>query len=119
MGNKKDGTIHFVVENLIKIMNDSKLTKTSFADQIEFSESKWNKISNGKQALNVDDLSKIAQKLHMKEIDIYTYPKRYVESNKEKEDAINAQITIGLREEIKDKVLGLIFGDRNLEILNK
>ena len=109
---------YFVVEKLIKIMNDRNLTKSAFADLIEFPEAKWNKISNGNQSLSVDELSNIARKLRMREIDIYTWPKMYVEPDK-KNDVIKAQLTIELREEFKQQVLEMIFGNKNVELLNK
>jgi predicted transcriptional regulator len=109
---------HFIVENLIKIMNEKGLTKTAFADKIGFPEAKWNKISNGKQFLSVDELSIIAEKLRMREIDIFTYPKIFVEADRVNSD-VKTQITIELKEEMKQKVLELIFGNSNLEILNK
>jgi transcriptional regulator with XRE-family HTH domain len=117
MKKKYEMSTNFVVENLIKIMNIRKLSKASFADLIGFQESKWNKISNGNQSLSVDDLSKIAEKLQMREIDIYTYPDIFVELNSKKED-IKAQVTIELKEAIKQQVLELIFGNANVKILN-
>ncbi|MDR1624135.1 MAG: helix-turn-helix domain-containing protein [Tannerellaceae bacterium] len=118
MKQNKERSIHFVVENLIKIMNDNKLTKTGFSEKIGMPEPKWNKISNGKQSLSVSDLSKIAENLRLREIDIYTYPKKYIESKQTKNEGIKTQLTIELKEELKDKVLELVFGDSNLEILN-
>jgi DNA-binding Xre family transcriptional regulator len=111
-------SIHYIIGKLIKIMNDRKLTKTAFADIIGFPEAKWNKISNGKQDLSIDELSKIAENLGLREIDILTYPKIFVETGKIESD-IKAQITVELKEELKMKVLSLIFGNKNLEILNK
>jgi DNA-binding Xre family transcriptional regulator len=116
---KQEGhSVHFTVENLIKIMNDRKLTKSYFAELIEFPETKWNKISNGNQELRVGELSKIAKKLQIKEIDIYTYPKKFVEID-HKSDDIKAQLTIELKENMKSQVLSLIFGNENVRVLNK
>ncbi|MDR1981357.1 MAG: helix-turn-helix transcriptional regulator [Tannerellaceae bacterium] len=109
---------HFVVDNLIKIMSAREMTKSSFADKIGFLESKWNKISNGNQNLTVNDLSKIAEKLQMREIDILTYPDKYYATNK-KESDVKAQITVELKADLKEQVLQLVFGKSDLEILNK
>jgi hypothetical protein len=113
---KNEKTVHFVVEQLIKIMNDKKLTKSAFADLVGFKEAKWNKISNRRQSLSVNELSIIARKLQMREIDIYTYPKVFVESNSS-DDHLKAQLTIELKEDLKQKVLELIFGNKNVQIL--
>ena len=75
------GQVHKIVRNLVRIMNDREMNKSSFAEKIGFIESKWNKISNGKQDLNISDLSKIAEKLQMREIDIITYPDVYVDKS--------------------------------------
>ncbi|NCC99472.1 MAG: hypothetical protein EOL95_07210 [Bacteroidia bacterium] len=112
----KKQEVHFVVENLIKIMNDRKLTKVGFANLIDFPEPKWNKITNGKQELKMSELSEIARKLQMKEVDIFSYPSKLV-SSKEKETNLKAQITVELREELKERVLKIVFGNNNLELL--
>ena len=109
--------VHYVVENLIKIMNYNKLNKVAFAEIIGFPEPKWNKITNGKQGLTIAELSIIAEKLQMREIDILTYPKVYVESDKINCD-VEVELTVKLKEELKDSVLEHIFGNRNLELLN-
>ena len=114
MENKQN---HFLVENLIKIMNDKKLSKSSFAELIDFPEAKWNKISNGNQSLKVEEISKIAEKLQMREIDIFTYPKKFREVEIKHSD-LKAQLTIELKEDLKNKVLEMIFGKENIEILN-
>jgi len=118
MENGKKRSSHFVVEQLLKIMNDRKLTKSAFADLIGFQEAKWNKISNGYQSLSIEELSNIAEKLQMREIDIYTWPKIFIEIDK-KGDDVRAQLTIELKDEIKQKVLKMIFGNKNVELINK
>lgn len=118
MKRQKENTPHFVIEKLINIMNDRKLTKSAFADLVGFPEAKWNKISNGNQSLDIVELSKIAEKLRMREIDIYTYPKIFGESDNVQND-IRAQLTIELKEELKQRVLKLIFGNENIQVLNK
>jgi DNA-binding Xre family transcriptional regulator len=109
--------VHFVVENLVKIMNEKKLTKTAFAELVGFRESKWNKITNGVQRLDVTELSEIAEKLQMREIDIYTYPDIYTANNLDSD--VKAQLTIELKEGMKEKVLSLVFGVKRLEMLNE
>ncbi|MDR1240746.1 MAG: helix-turn-helix domain-containing protein [Oscillospiraceae bacterium] len=120
MEKKIRGTNHLLVENMIKIMNKRKLTKSAFADLIDFPEAKWNKISNGKQSLSVDELSIIAEKLQMREIDIFTYPDIYIDAGSvDINRDIKTQITVELKEDLKQQVLELVFGNKNLEILNK
>jgi hypothetical protein len=54
----------------------------------------------------------------MREIDIYTYPRIFVEANRADND-VKTQITVELKEEMRQRVLELIFGNSNLEILNR
>ena len=61
MKKKNVNSLHPIVENLNKIVVDKHLSKSAFADLIGFTESKWNKISNGEQKLQLDELSKIAK----------------------------------------------------------
>lgn len=72
----KKKAIHPIVENLNKMQENRGLTKTAFAEVIGFTESKWNKISNGEQNLQLWELSKIAEKLNMAVCDIIMYPKK-------------------------------------------
>jgi len=116
MKTQKEKSVHFVIEKLIKIMNDKKLTKSAFAELVGFPEAKWNKISNGRQSMSIDELSNIAEKLQMREIDILTWPKVFVEFNSGN-DQLKAQLTIELKEELKQKVLELIFGNKNIQLL--
>ncbi|MDR1886880.1 MAG: helix-turn-helix transcriptional regulator [Prevotellaceae bacterium] len=99
-------------------MMERKLTKVAFADLIGLPEAKWNKISNGRQSLGVDDLSKIAKNLQMRDVDILLYPRVCIEAENTKKEEVKAQITVELKEELKAKVLNLVFGNKNLEILN-
>ena len=107
---------HFVVEKLLKIQQKRGLTKVAFADLIGFKEAKWNKISNGNQELSINELSKIAEKLQMQEIDIYTFPDKYTKEGI-KETANEVLITMKLNDELKDKVLSFISQNENIEII--
>ena len=111
-----ESKLNIVVENLIKIMNDKKLNKVSFANLIGFPEAKWNKIANGKQRLSVNELSIIADNLQMQEIDIFTYPQKFRETGSRNEN-IEAQLTIKLKETLKQQLLEMIFGNKNVELL--
>ena len=70
MENKEKTQVHFVVENLRKIMNDNNMSGSQFADRINMPEAKLNKILNGRQNLKIDEISEIARKLQMREIDL-------------------------------------------------
>jgi hypothetical protein len=52
----------------------------------------------------------------MQEIDIFTYPKKFRELDSRNED-IEAQLTIKLKENLKQQVLEMIFGNKKVELL--
>lgn len=72
-----------------------------------------------KVKLSVVQLSKLAQNLSMSEIDVITYPDRYVKVQGSEAEPVEAVLQIKLKKDKKDQVLKLVFGDNNIEILNK
>ena len=55
----------------------------------------------------------------MREIDLITYPEIFIKTTEKEEDPVEAVLQIKLRKDKKDQVLKLVFGDNNIEILNK
>ena len=92
--------------------------QNEFASLLGFSDSKLSKIFAGKQKLHIEDFSKIAIKLKMREIDIITYPKIFRE-NENVNSEVKAQLTVELSENLKEDVLKLVFGNSNLELFYK
>ena len=102
----KTNKLHFVVENLLKIMKNRRLNKAEFATLLGISESKWNKISNGNQELTISELSNFASKLEMREIDIYTFPVVYSEENTLQTERIS--VTFEVSPDKRDMLLKLV-----------
>ena len=114
----KSNEIHPIVLNLIKILDDNKIERKNIFDTCGFSESKLSKIFKGTQKLRIDELSKIAKSLNMREIDIITYPKVFREIENHNSD-VKAQLTVELNDDLKDDVLKLVFGNSNLKLIKK
>ena len=55
----------------------------------------------------------------MSEIDLITYPEKYVKSDKLTDEPVEAVLQIKLKKDKKDQVLKLVFGENNIEILNR
>lgn len=108
-----------VISNIRMIMNDRKLTQATMATYINKTESQFSKILAGTVKLSLGQLSQIASNLSMREIDIITYPAQYIERTKNDTEPLEAILQIRLRKDKKDQVLKLVFGENNLEILNK
>lgn len=108
-----------IIRNIVKILNDRGLTRASLTDALDVSEGTVSKLLNGTTKLTYDSLSKIAKEFSMKEIDIITYPEQYVPATKPEDEPLEAVLQIKLKKDKKDQVLNLIFGEHNLEILEK
>ena len=118
MEKEKNLYSNLIKSNIRKIMNDKGLTQSAIATMLGTTESKISKILNGSAKLTLDHLSDFASCLSVTEIYILTYPKTYVEKDKE-EEPVEAILQIKLRKDKKDQVLKLVFGENNIEILNK
>lgn len=109
-----------VVKNIIQIRNNKGLTKREVAEKIGINEASYGRIESGQIALSYNHLASIASCLGMEVIDVITYPKQYVLSESDKKsEPVEAILQIKLQHDKRDQVLSLVFGENNLEILNK
>ena len=108
-----------VVENIRKIMNIRDLKQAALAQDADISEKALSKILSGQQHLTTDYLSKIATGLRMREIDLITWPEVYVPSEGRGREPEEVLLQFRLTKEKKDQVMKLVFGENNIEILNK
>lgn len=72
----------------------------------------------GEVKLQLEHIANLAIGLSMREIDIFTYPDKYVRSN-DIQEPFEAILQLKLQKETKEQVLKLVFGDNNIEIFNK
>lgn len=107
-----------VIENIKQIRSEKGIPQKKLADALSVDDSVISNIENGKRELKVSELEIIANVLEVTVIDLFTYPQKYVPYGKESEE-IEAVLQIKLKKDKKDQVLHLIFGDNNLEILNR
>ena len=108
-----------VVENLRKIIASRDLKQATVGEYADISESQFSRVLNGGVQLSLNQLAKIASGLGMNVIDIITYPEVYVSKDEVEEDSSEVLLQIKLRKDKKDQVLKLVFGDNDIEILNK
>lgn len=107
-----------VIENIKKIRIEKGVTQEVLADALSVDNSVLSNIERGKRELKVSELEIIANCLGVRVIDLFTWPVRYVEPNCEN-DNVEAVLQIKLKKDRKEQILKLVFGDNNLEILNK
>lgn len=120
MKKKKEIPKHPVVENIRKIIVDKGITQEAAAEFVGTSASQMSKILNGGVQISIWQLSNFATNVGMELIDVFTYPERYVRTESEEvKEPLEAVLQIKLRKEKKEQVLKLVFGEKNLEILNE
>lgn len=108
-----------LLNNIRKIMNDRNITQAAMAGYMGTSPSFLSKILSGQAKLKLNDISNLATSLSMREIDIITYPDIYIPQNYTEKNESEVTVQIKLKKDKRDQVLRLIFGDNNIEILNK
>lgn len=108
-----------IVKNIRKIRLQKSLNQSVIADALGVDTAVVSNIENGKRELKVSELEKIASALSVSVVDLITFPKTYVEITSDTPDPIEAVLQIRLRKDKKEQVLKLVFGENNLEILNK
>lgn len=118
MKKKNELPIHPVIEKIRKIIADKGLTQIAAAELAGTSPSQFSKILSGEVQLSLWQLSNFATNLNLEIIDVFTYPDKYTISGYVSED-VEAILQIKLRKDRKEQILKLVFGDNNLEILNK
>lgn len=120
MKSKKDLPIHPIVEKIRKIMVDRGLTQAAAAECMGTSPSQFSKMLSGEVQVSLWQISNFATAMSLELIDVCSYPDKYVKANIGTGDSsVEAVLQIKLRRDKKEEVLKLIFGDSNLEILNK
>ena len=101
-------------------MADKSLTQATMARYADTSASQFSKILNGTVQLSLEQLSNLATNLSMREIDIITYPEIYVSKEETKsDDNVEVVLQMRLTRDKKNQILNLVFGDNDIEILNR
>lgn len=114
---KKGHTDYYfqVLDNIRKLMNDRNLKQVAIGEMMGASEGTTSKIFSGNASLTIDHLANLARELSISVTDILTYS----DKKKVENDPVEAVLQIKLKKDKKDQVLKLIFGENNIEILNK
>ncbi len=108
-----------ILENIKEIRTKLSYSQEFMGNKLSKEQASYGLIENGKRKLKYETLEQIAIIFNMNVIDIITYPDVYVKRDEVLADheSIKATLQIELKKEKKDKVLELIFGDSNLEML--
>lgn len=108
-----------IAKNIREIRLQKSINQQVIADALGLDVAVVSNIEKGKRDLKFKDLEKISNALGMSVIDLITFPDKYIKAESIKEEPIEAILQIKLKKDKKDQVLKLVFGDNNIEILNK
>jgi|SRR5690554_926119 len=101
----------------IKIIRESNgYSQEKMAELMEISQSAYARFESGRSKTDLEILEVFANQFGKTIAELFFHPNK-IPTNTDAE--LKAQLTIELKEDKKEQVLKLIFGDNNLEILNK
>lgn len=108
-----------IAENIRKILKDRGMKQVDLVDEDAIKEHYVSRTLNGRRTMLVDDLAVIARALGVRVVDLITYPEVYQPVKEKEAEPVEAILQIKLMKDKKDQVLKLVFGENNIEILNK
>ncbi len=106
---------------MLELRKKHNYTQSHVADLLGLDTSSYGKIERGIVDISLTKIEQLSEIYKISTVDLISFPEHYIKVD----DVFNAQIeekvslTIELKKEKKDQVLKLVFGDNNLEILNK
>ncbi len=105
-----------ILDNIRKIRISRGYSQEYIASRLDMKQGGYSLIEKGERKLTIDKLLQIAILLDVPLEQIISYPEKKLEK---KQEPVKAILQIELQEDKKDQVLKLVFGENNLEILNK
>lgn len=108
-----------IIQNLVKIMKDRDLPQARLAEYAGTSPSQFSKILKFGVNMSFNQLSNIATNLHMTEMDIITYPDRYVPAEGCDGRPEEVQVILRLNRDKQDQILNILYGNHDIEIIKR
>lgn len=109
-----------ILNNIYQIRTKLGYSQEYMANRLNIKQSGYNMIEKGERELKYSTLSQIAIIFEMDVINVIKYPDKYVNADSKKsDDEIKAVLQLELTKDKKEKVLKIVFGEHNFEILSK
>ena len=108
-----------IYQKIREIRLQKSINQQVIADALSVDVAVVSNIEKGKRELRFKEVEIISNLFGMSLIDLITYPDRYVKISQEADEPVEAVLQIKLKKDKKDQVLKLVFGDNDIEILNK
>lgn len=110
-----------ILNNIRIFREKANLSQDQLAEKMNISQPKYARFERGATKTDLETLILFCNTLGVTLMDIITYPNQYVNiddiPNLQKEETV--LLSIEIKKDKKDQILKLVFGDNNLEILNK
>ena len=106
-------------ESVGKLVNDRGIPAKELAVIIDTDYSQVRRILRGEANFTLSHVELLSNYFGLRPIDIFTYPDIYVKPGPREEEPAEVLVQLRLTKEKKDQVLKLVFGENNIEILNK
>lgn len=106
-------------KSIARLMSDRHFTREALGDIIGVDASHAGRILNEKGNFTLEHIEKIAEYCGFRAIDVFTYPDFYEKPGPREQEPAEVLLQLRLTKEKKDQVLKLVFGENNIEILNR
>ncbi len=108
-----------IIANVQKILKDRDIKQATAAYWLDVDPSQFSKILKGRVVMSIRQMEKLATGMELRAIDLITYPDVYRPVEQVEQGPAEVLLQLRLTKEKKDQVLKLVFGENNIEILNK
>lgn len=110
-----------IIKNVRIFREKANYSQEEIAEKMNITQSKYARFERGATKTDLDTLLLFCDTIGRSLIEVITYPDTYVNiddvSSMRSEDKV--LLSIEIKKDKKDQILNLVFGDNNLEILNK
>ncbi len=106
-------------KSIQKLMNDKDIPSKQLAAIIDTDYSQVRRILKGDGNFTLQHVEFLSTYLGLRPIDIFTWPDIYEKPGEPGNEPAEVLVQLRLTKEKKDQVLKLVFGENNIEILNK
>ena len=106
-------------KSIQKLMNDKDIPSKQLAAIIDTDYSQVRRILKGDGNFTLQHVEFLSTHLGLRPIDIFTWPDIYEKPGGPGDEPAEVLVQLRLTKEKKDQVLKLVFGENNIEILNR
>ncbi|WP_373827801.1 helix-turn-helix domain-containing protein [Bacteroides heparinolyticus] len=113
-----------ILENIRKIRESKGYTQEVIADKLKMTQAKYARFERGATKTDLSIVRKVADFFEMSLVDLISYPQKLIdpeliEKDNRTQQEVKATLSIEMGKERKDQVFRFLFGENNVEILNK